>query len=1649
MQANENDTINESMKNESSYHLIKERLNKEGKNLKFISEELNNLRQEEFGKIKSEIIAKTNILTNSNVVPIDMIEVNGHILLAHEGNSQLKQNYSAIDFFSLYKIEKNKENEYVVLNIDFEKSFLNNSVFINSIINLKKYYKKSKIVKLKKIDNKFYAFFKTGEGMYDFKIYKWLIENNQTVTYVGDNGDVDFDNIGKGRCDINWISTVREDHVSGKHPHVNIMDKIFVETINGDLTIKNENNTENEDCIYSEEVENKTQVLEDAKIFYSKLDKLILLKILPFQEKEFRYFIYNEVNEKVTKIKSKLDNNCIFLPENHGFLFSDGYYLKDGTYKIFDTESNKNLTFGAMNESPNGEDFMYVFTNYEDGSYVIYSYNIIRKELENPIHANGYSLFENGELFIFRTSENHEYSKIHSLRVYKTPFEKKDFFESKNKEVKNKFIHNIGNKEIVTAISELYSICTLIKSDEVTVTLYETLIKQVANVANRYSWLDSEEALNIKKQLNNIVKVSENIISEFTKAKSLQELALSKTHALDLELNEIINKSESLGAYNLNEHVDFVNDSRKIIGELVSSKEIRYINLETINLMIENANNAKNKILTSMIECLLKDNSFDGYLKRLSNIEGKISQSNKAKDLSLLVEQTQSIIDEINMINSEIFGISNVDSDKISFITDRISTIFSKTNQLLSKIKREKTTAFSEETKIEFSSQLKLLNQSLETSINKAISIENCDNELAKVVAQLETLESKYNEHEEFLIEILKKQNEINDIFENIKNSLISQNQEKIEKLMSAAKITLNSINKKALRYKSLNELNSFFNSDSMILKINDFVDKIKNLNDPVKADSLVSQVKTIKDFAIRSLRDNNSIFEDDGKIIKLGNSRFSVNKNNLDLSIIAKQNESFLHLSGTNYYAPINLGEYVDVISMNSPMESENVYRSEILALSFFNDVQSQKYFDLSFDSLMNNLKTNEIELHIKKYISKKHNEGYINGVHDHDASLILEKFILIKNDKNLSFTSNERSLATYLSLLINDEKNKEFKDIYEQQLKEKLVKFNCFGNKEHLNEISEIINNYILSHVINVSTRKKDLFLNMVKNTNLSNTFIYLDNYLNSNNKNYYISKESKLLSIKFDEFIKNKNFKLKNDFFDIFEAVNDFYETKDDINKKFLFETSIILFLSMDKKSNNKIIETESGVTFAIKDMIGEHKLINNRVYNFDYYDLCERVYYHLNNMVNKYYKFIDFKNKTIEDERKKLSIKDFANKPISSFIRNKLITESYFPIFGNNLSKQIGTADKNKRTDNMGLLLLISPPGYGKTTLVEYIANKMGMILVKINCPSLSRDVVSLGESSTTDLTSKAELRKLNLAFEMGENVMLYLDDIQHTNPEFLQKFISLCDGTRKVDGEWNGKSKTYDMKGKRFAIIMSGNPYTENGKAFKIPDMLANRADVYNLGEHVSGQMDAFEMSYIENSLTSNTVLAPLANRNLDDLYKFIDLAKGKNMFNNEFEHPYINSEIEEIVSILKHIIRVQKTVSKINENYIMSSSIEDKYRNEPAFKLQGSYRNMNKIIEKILPVMNDSEIDNIVIDHYRNESQALTEGTEENFLKFKSIFGIMDENDRNRWNEILNDFTKYKNIGGDDVDGVTKIANILSSLLTLMTSFFNKEKTNK
>ena len=458
-----------------------------------------------------------------------------------------------------------------------------------------------------------------------------------------------------------------------------------------------------------------------------------------------------------------------------------------------------------------------------------------------------------------------------------------------------------------------------------------------------------------------------------------------------------------------------------------------------------------------------------------------------------------------------------------------------------------------------------------------------------------------------------------------------------------------------------------------------------------------------------------------------------------------------------------------------------------------------------------------------------------------------------------------------------------------------------------------------------------------------------------------------------------------------------------------------------------------DSTAPVSAEVTGLLGNHPRITGGTLTVRLDEFFARLGSFQRSAVPAYRDYQQDRHELLERSRTQLRLEEFEAKVMSGFVRNRLIDQVYLPLIGDNLAKQIGAAGAARRTDQMGLLLIVSPPGYGKTTLMEYVTNRLGMVFVKVNGPALGHEVTSLDPAEAPDATSRREVERINFALQMGNNVMLYLDDIQHTNTELLQKFISLADGTRRIEGVVDGVAQTFDLRGKRFAICMAGNPYTESGEKFVIPDMLANRADTYNLGDILSGNEELFALSYIENALTSNPVLAPLAARDPRDIPLLVRMAEGEPVEASELSHTYSALELTEITAVLRRLRQIQKLLLKVNAAYIASASQGAAYRNEPPFLLQGSYRNMAKLAARVVPVMNDAELENLLTDHYASESQTLTSGAEENLLKLAQLRGQLSEEQSERWQQICSTYVRNRDVG-DETDPASKIAMAISQV---------------
>ena len=1642
-QAPANELVDNAVAEGGAYEIIRKRLLEQGHTLEARIRELNEARLEEFGTSEMSVIARVRVRTENNCIPRDIVQVGDYLLFGYNVFIGLKKETRVEDVFALFAARKTDDG-YEMDEIPLAKTFLSEQGFVNDFEELYRYYKHTKLIKLSINHGKLLAGFQIGERLDDIRVFRWsLSPDGKQVKYIDNRGERDIEL--PPAYDFEWVAATRENAVHGRHPHLNILDKVFVETVGGDLTIKVENNTEDGLGIYREPVEDKTQSLDDADVAYAAVGSLILLKIRPYREEQWRYLIFNTMTQTVVRM-DQLGNSCVQLPENHGIIFPGGYYLQSGEYKTFD-EDTQAFRFKRMIRSPNGEDVLYIFYEPADGIVGLFAYNLIQKVLQNPIFGNGYALSEDGKVVIF--SAEKEPTRVHPMQIWQTPYQSVEY--ASKAPASQTFYGRIGNTELVRGISDFYSIARLINNQSVSLRLYEELSVAAKKIFDSYYWVNESETRAIAVVMKDIAGTAELVIDEFEKVESIRQQSAKAMTQAEAEQERLLQSVRPENWTLAEEYVDALSRLRKQRGHLATIREYRYIDNARIAELDKQLADINDNLSEQTVHFLSDEQALTPYLQKIESINNDIELATTSATLAPVLEVIESTAAGLDLL-SELMGTLKVqDATVRTRIVDAISEVYSRLNQSKANARHREKNFGSAEAVAQFAAQFKLFSQSITHALSLSTTPDRCDEQLSRTLVQLEEIEGQFSEYDQFLADIMSKREEVYESFQEHKQRLLDERQRKAQTVTDAASRILKSIEKRSLSLTKPDELNTYFASDALVLKIRDLVEQLRELDNAIAADDLDSRFKAVKGQALRALRDKTDIFEEGGNVIKLGpRHKFSVNTQELDLTIIPREGELNIHLTGTHYFEPVKHAELLalrEFWSIVQESESEQVYRAEYLASLILKAAQDNRE-NLSWDKLHQALLDDEQLLKlVREFASPRYKEGYQKGIHDHDATLLLKALIpAIDRADLLSFDPLSRAIAQIFWANINSSYQRKPKvspgrdpiphDTWKERAQSAKQIQLTFGQSQALNdlvaEVTDCLTGYVGQHPLPADQ------------VSIQRAAQYLVEELARERTEFIGSKYARQLVDELKQSLGDASWR---QFHSALEKMHGWPAERWKLTNTWLhalvqqqqlhkiarYIPEAVALINADERLDRRFTEVDLELT--VEGLLGEHVTLSERRLAYSLDDFLQRLEHHHQIVVPGYQRYLQIRQDIVNEERKLLRLETFKAKPLSSFVRNRLINESYLPIIGDNLAKQMGSLGENKRTDLMGLLMMISPPGYGKTTLMEYVANRLGLIFMKINCPSLGHDVLSLDPEQAPNSTSRQELYKLNLALEMGNNVMLYLDDIQHTHSEFLQKFISLCDGSRRIEGVWKGETKTYDMRGKKFCVVMAGNPYTETGEAFKVPDMLANRADIYNLGDILGGMEEQFALSYIENAMTSNPVLAPLALRDMDDVYKLIRMARGEQVATTDLRHQYSGAEINEITAVMKKLFVIQDVVLKINQQYIASAAQDDKYRMEPPFKLQGSYRNMNKMTEKVSAVMNESEMMQMIADHYLGEAQLLTTGAESNLLKLAELRGNMTAEQKTRWEQIKKDFLRNKAIGGADADVGARVVVQLADLV--------------
>ncbi|MFR9755677.1 DNA repair ATPase [Streptomyces sp. TR06-5] len=1581
---------------EGTYEVLRRRLESAGQELARRAELLNERRTETFGARRFALVATHRLAPGRARTVRDLVQVGGLLLVG--GDPAPGTGEVAVE--DVLTLHRGPEDGFEQSASEAVPGLLDDPCFRQDFAELYRYYRDARLLRLRRTDSELLAVFRTGDGAGDRRVLRWRMPaDGGPPAYLEARGS--RDDTAPAAGDLVWREIGRDAHVAGRHPHVRVDDALFVSTEGGSLTLGTQNDTETRDGIWSEPVDEPLQSLADAEIARARVGPLVLLRILPYNEPRHRYLVHNRRTGEVVRLDG-MARGCRPLPDEQGIVFPGGFHLANApageAARTFDVPSGA-WEFERVLHAPNGEDVLHVCRDQAGGGVLLLPYNRVRQEPAAPVTGLGWALFDDGALAVLRGGPDDGEGgtvRVHPVQVWDTPFAE-ERHDAVAPPAEAGPLARIGNAELVRCIAECLAVARMAAELAPGAEVFASIAESAARAEDRYPWLGENDPVALDEPLRLLRETAVDIVAEYGREEETRARTAAALDTAEDEVHGLLRRAGGETPADATGWVALLTGLRRARGDVEALYDLRHTDQDRVAGLEEQVAEALAAAGHRAVGHLAEPDAFSGIVDEIARIEEAAIRAPRVAALERPLEELGEHAARLRGITDVFEALEVADTTVRTALLSRFGEVTAALNRARAVADGRRRTLLETEGRAEFEAELALLGQALSQALAAADTSEACDEHLGTLLVRIEGLTTRFGGLPERAEVLEARREEAEEAFAARRQSLVDEQARRAERLAASAERGLATVARRAAALTGPEEIRAYFAADPMVSRLRETLAELRDAGETVRAAEFEGRLGAARQEAGRALRDRAELHDVPGTV-RLGRHRFPVHGGRMSLTLSRHGGRLHLAVTGTDFREPVPEDALAGTEEFwDQPLvsESPSVYRAEYLAATALASRPGP------VDPASGAVDPEAPADLVRRAAGTAHDCGYDAGVHDHDAARILHTVLELRRRAGLlRFTPEARAAAQLYWAHGTDDRTRE---VWAARARSLGRARRTFGPVPAIGELVEQLDALIAGFLPGERRPGSGAYL--------------FEEIAAPDGPCFVTDSAARALLGDFREALGGPDSAGVKEYAEelrtlgedlsarrhLIRAWLDAYADAHDADRSVLVEAAAVEACGTVLRRHDA--EAQRPVT--VDGLLGVHPRVREGRLTVRLDEFLARTEEFRTVRVPAHRAWTERREAVLASARDRLGLDRFRPRVQPGFVRNRLIDEVYLPLVGDALARQIGTAGADGGAAGQGMLLLLSPPGYGKTTLMEYVAAQLGMLFVTVDGPALGRRTTSLDPAAAPDAAARRELEKIDLALRLGDNVLLHLDDIQHTSPELLQKFIPLCDAQRRIEGA----DRAYDLRGKRFAVCMAGNPFTESGGRFRIPDMLANRADVWNLGDVLGGREDLFALSHVENALTAHPVLAPLADREREDLDLLVGMAEGDpGATADRLVHPYGPEERQRVVAVLRNLLRVRDTVLRVNAAYIASAGEAQEFRTEPPFLLQGSYRDTNRLAGRLSGVMNDEELEQLLDDHYAAEAQALASGAEAALLKLAELRGRLGPAQRTRWAELKREF---------------------------------------
>lgn len=189
------------------------------------------------------------------------------------------------------------------------------------------------------------------------------------------------------------------------------------------------------------------------------------------------------------------------------------------------------------------------------------------------------------------------------------------------------------------------------------------------------------------------------------------------------------------------------------------------------------------------------------------------------------------------MVTEVVGSLEIADATVRTGILARIGEVLGAVNRARATLDGRRAQLLTAEGRAGFAAEFALLGQAVTGALAVADTAERCDEQLGRLLLQVENLESRFGEFDDFLTELTTRRADIYEAFSARKQALLDERARRSDRLVGSAERILVSVHRRLTGLRSIDEINTYFSSDPMVAKLRGVADELRTLGDPVRAE--------------------------------------------------------------------------------------------------------------------------------------------------------------------------------------------------------------------------------------------------------------------------------------------------------------------------------------------------------------------------------------------------------------------------------------------------------------------------------------------------------------------------------------------------------------------------------------------------------------------------------------------------------------------------------------------------------------------------------------------------------------------------------------------------------------------------------------------